>query len=244
MMKYLISILLGIVLVTNAAAQDNIMLIAPYDKDTIETQNPLLNWMYMDGLAAANGRYFYRLILVDLKTEQSAEAGIIVNSPMIKMDGLQGSQMFYPYDAPELEAGHRYGWQIHKISNNVIIDKSEAWEFTLPLPIEPKPNYYRMKRKNDGNQYQTVNGTLYFHFEERYSDDDLEFYLYDKNNNVINADIVFDEEDGEKAGEINVKRTGSNYYELELGDYALSGTYKLIVLDAKKQKYELKFNVK
>ena len=97
-----------------ALGQDNISLITPFDGDTIETKNPLLSWSYLGGFDASNDRTYYRLLVVELEDEQTAEAGIIVNQPLVKMDKVTGAQYFYPYDAPELEDGHRYGWQIHK----------------------------------------------------------------------------------------------------------------------------------
>lgn len=225
-------------------AQDNISLISPYDGDTIETKNPLLTWAYLGGVNKGNKREYYRIIVVELKDEQSAEAGIIVNQPLVKMDRVQGTQLFYPYDAPELEEGHRYGWQIQKISNNVIVDKSEAWEFILPLPRIPKPNYYKMKVKNDGVVYTAVGGKIYLHFDEQYNDDDLTFYLYDNRSKLMDVNITLNPGAEEEDQEINVKKTGANFYEIDLGDFAMTGQYRLVIYDGKKQKYEMKYEVK
>lgn len=132
-----------------ASAQETISLLTPYDGDTIETKNPLLSWVIL-GDNHQDSRTFYRFVLVELKDEQSAEAGIITNRPLIKMDRYPGTQLFYPYDAPVLKDGHRYGWQIQKVHNNVLVDKSEAWEFILPLKIIPTPQYHKLKTKSDG----------------------------------------------------------------------------------------------
>ena len=223
--------------------QEQISLVTPYDGDTIETKNPLLSWVYMDG-GLSNSRVSYRIIIVELEDEQSAEAGIIVNQPMVLMNNLQSSQLFYPYDAPELEGGHRYGWQIHKIENNVLMDKSEAWEFILPLPIIPDPVYYKMKSKNDGVIYDAINGKLFFYFNENYNNDALSFYLYDDKNELVDASITLNPELEEADQEINVKKTGANFYSLDLGEYAFSGVYRLLIRDNKGHKYELKFFVK
>jgi hypothetical protein len=234
-----------IILITNLTiAQDNISLISPFDSDTIETKNPLLTWAYLGGLEHNNDRVYYRIIVVELQEEQSAEAGLIVNQPLIKMDRIPGTQLFYPYDAPELKEGIWYGWQIQKISNNVIIDKSEAWKFILPMPKDHKPQYYKMKVKNDGVVYQAVDGKLYLHFEEQYSDGDLTFYLYNNRNELMDVNITLNPGAEEKDQEINVKKTGSNFYEIDLGDFAMTGVYRLVIYDGKKQKYEMKYEVK
>jgi hypothetical protein len=240
-----ILVLVGLCILTiTVHAQDNISLISPYDGDTIETKNPLLTWSYLGGNVANNGRSFYRIIVVELKDEQSAEAGVTVNQPLVKMDHVPGTQLFYPYDAPELEEGHRYGWQVQKITRNVVADKSEAWEFILPLPKNPKPNYFKMKVKNDGIVYQAVEGKIYLHFEEQYNESELTFYLYNNRNELVDVNIVLNPGADEKVQEINVKKTGSNFYEIDLGDFAQTGLYKLVIYDGKKQKYEMKYEVK
>jgi hypothetical protein len=227
--------------ITNA--QENISLIAPYNNDTIETKNPLLTWAYLGGLNQNNDRTFYRIIVVELKENQSAEAGIIVNQPLVKMDKVPGTQLFYPYDAPELKEGIWYGWQVQKISNNVIVDKSEAWRFILPLNI-PSTQFYKMKIKNDGVDYVANNGKLRFEFAEDYASEDLKFYLYDSKSNLMDLKIQFGDERLTDENVIQIKKTGSNYYELDLGENAIPGNYKLVVLDAKNQKYTMRFKVK
>ncbi|TNF48833.1 MAG: hypothetical protein EP305_04480 [Bacteroidetes bacterium] len=224
-------------------AQDNISLISPNDGDSIKTKNPLLTWSYLGGLQQNNERTFYRLIIVELKDNQSAESGIIVNQPLVKMDKIQGTQLFYPYDAPEINEGVWYGWQIQKISNNVIIDKSEAWRFILPLEVQTK-QYYKMKIKNDGIDYVAEEGKLRFEFIEQYKDDELKYYLYNAKNELMDVKITMGDEEMEEDKSIKIKRTGNNYYEIDLGQFALEGSYKLVVIDKKKQRFEMKYTVK
>lgn len=231
-------ILLGTGLVR---AQDNISLISPYDEDTLETKNPLLTWAYLGDLDRGA---IYRLILVELNEDQSAEAGIIVNQPILKMDDIQGTQLFYPYDAPELEEGKWYAWQIQEVVNNVIIDKSEAWKFYIPLPPVVKPIYHRLKSKPDGTIYSAVNGKFYFYLQNRYRDEDLKFYVYDDKGEMMSENIVLFPEEDDADQEINVRKTGMNYYLLDLGEFAQEGVYRLIIIDPKKQRYETNFEVR
>lgn len=223
--------------------QDNISLISPYDGDTIETKNPLLTWTYMNGIQQ-NGREYYRIIVVELKKKQSAEAGIIVNQPLIKMDQVPGTQLFYPFDAPELKEGHRYGWQIQKMTNNVIIDKSEAWEFILRLPEDPEPQYFKMKFKDDGTYQTVVNGKLYFQFNENYKESELKYFVYDSANKLVDVTLQNNSLEQDGFDKVGLKKTGSNFYELNLGNALKLGNYKLVVMDAKGQKYLLNFLVK
>jgi hypothetical protein len=240
-MKEILALLL-LIIVSVVNAQDNISLISPSDGDSIDTKNPLLTWSYFGGLNQNNERSFYRIIIVELKDKQSAEAGIIVNQPIVKMDRVPGTQLFYPYDAPEIKEGIWYGWQVQKISNNVIVDKSEAWKFILPLKIKTK-QFYKMKIKNDGVDYVAEDGKLQFELVEQYQNDELTYYLYDLKNNLMDVKIAYGDEEMEGAS-VRIKRTGANYYEIDLGQYALPGNYKLVVIDRKKQRYEMKFIVK
>lgn len=242
-MKKLIILLLLVLSLNPVVGQENISLITPFDGDTIETKNPLLSWSYLGGFDAVNDRTFYRLLIVELEEQQSAEAGIIVNQPLVRMDNLTGAQYFYPYDAPELEEGHRYGWQIQKISNDVIVDKSEAWEFILPLPVVHKPQYFKLKAKSDGTIYRSTDGKIYFYFKENYNQQNMEFQLYDDNNEQVNIPITLNPEAEENEREINVKGTGGNFFEVDLGGTLSTGIYKLIVQNAKKQKFQMKFSV-
>ena len=232
-----------LLLMQTGFAQGNMALITPDDGDSIETKNPLLVWSYMSGLTAGNDRIYYRLVLVELKKDQSAEAGIIVNQPMLLMDRVPGTQLFYPYDAPELKQGIWYGWQVQKISDQVVVDKSEARKFILPLKIETQ-QYYKMKFKNDGIDYVVEDGTIRFEFTETYAENALKYYLYNAKDELMDAKIALGLADDDDPSRLPLKRTGSNYYEIELGKYVLPEHYTLVVIDGKKQRYEMKFIVK
>lgn len=235
---------MGLFVSVTVFSQDDIMLITPMDGDTIDTKHPLLAWYYQTGIPQVSDREYYRLILVELSESQSAEAGVSVNSPLLQVEELTVTQMFYPYDAPELEDGHRYGWQIQKIKNGVIADKSEAWEFILPIE-EPEFNkYVTLKSKHDGVMYEAIDGVIFFKMDESYGDESLTYYIYNENQDVVVRDILHDEDSGENEDAVNVKITGANFYELDLGAVVTAGNYKLVVVNGKQQKYQLKFTVK
>ena len=240
---FYLMILLGGILSSTLNAQETISLLTPYDGDTIETKNPLLSWAIL-GNNQQDSRTFYRLILVELEEEQSAEAGVITNTPLIKMDRYPGNQLFYPFDAPELEEGHRYGWQLQKITNNVLVDKSEAWEFIIPIDRIPKPQYYKMKAKNDGSNYVAVDGKLYFEFIEKYNENNLRFYVYDDLGEMMDVELSLEPLDPENPDRLQVLHQGRNFYKINLGNTIKAGNYQLVVYNAKNQKYKMLFEVK
>lgn len=224
-------------------SQESILLNTPADGDTIYTHYPLLTWSIWGGLPVNNEREYYQIIIVELQNNQDAASGVMVNTPLVYMDHLAQNQLFYPYDAPELQEGKRYGWQVQKIMNNAVVCSSEAWEFILAIPPVLTPVYYKMKLVQDGALCQAINGKFYFEFTEAYNSEELKFRLLNQENTPMNAQAKFNQENGELAQEINVKRTGFNQYELNFGTGVQTGIYKLVVWDTKNRKYELSFSV-
>lgn len=222
--------------------QGNINLVLPQDTDTIETKNPLLNWTYLSAVATSN-RNYYTITIVELEDNQSAAAGILVNPPLVYIEKVPGTQLFYPYDAPELEEGHRYGWQLHRVSNDVIVDQSEAWEFILPLPPVVKPQYIRPKTKADATVYNTQEGILFFYFKDQYSSGDLNFRIYDSVGDIVSLDAILNPSSDEEEQEKNFQETGNNHYQLDIGKVVGAGNYKLVIFDSKDQKYFIKFKI-
>ena len=234
---------ISIFMVSNLFSQESILLNTPSDGDTIFNHNPLLTWSIWGALPVNNEREYYQITIVELQNNQDAASGVMVNTPLLHIDHLSQNQLFYPYDAPDLEDGKRYGWQLQKIMNNTVVYSSEAWEFILGIPPVIIPIYYRMKLVQDGAECHAQEGKFYFEFVEAYNSDELKYTLLDAENAVVNAQVLFNQETGEFAQQINVKRTGYNQYELNFGTSVPDGTYKLIVWDAKNRKYELSFLV-
>jgi hypothetical protein len=225
-----------------AQAQENIVLNFPEDGDTIYTYNPMLTWSLLGGVPVNNSREYYRITVVELQKNQDAASGVLMNTPLVRMDHLTQLQFLYPYDAPILKAGKHYGWQIHKIVNQVIVDRSEAYEFIIPLDIVPSSQYYKMKVKSDGNIYLADKTKLKFEFVENHQANELKFSVFDEKNKEISGRIGRDKEEQRK-NLPELKHIGSNFYEVELGAAAKPGIYKLVVVDALKKKYELKYRV-
>jgi hypothetical protein len=225
-------------------AQESILLNMPMDGDTINTKHPLLSWSLWGALPINSEREYYQIILVELEENQDASAGILMNTPLLLVDHLAQNQLFYPYDAPELEEGKWYAWEVQKIFDNVLALKSETYKFYISILPPEEPVYYKLKVKDDGAIYDLQFGKLYFELDEDYFDNELKFQLYNPNNEKIQAQAIFNQEEGQLAQEVNVKRTGSNLYELTIGSNPALGIYKLVVQNAKKQKYQIKFEVK
>ncbi|MEY4573767.1 MAG: hypothetical protein RLZ10_3073 [Bacteroidota bacterium] len=220
-------------------------LVSPTDKDVIEEKNPLLIWTHSEPFnILAQGEYF-RMIVVELSKEQDAEAGVTNSIPVFYKNYVSSHSVQYPIDATPLEEGKRYGWQVQKMSNGTVINKTESWEFTINKKIEPTENKYAvLKKKLDGGFYTAENNKVFFRFNESYISGDLTCRILDESRNPVKP-LVKNETDKKEASErVNIKTNGVNLFEIDLTELDIKkGYYQLEVKNSKKEKYLLKIYV-
>lgn len=222
-------------------------LVNPIDGDTIETKNPILSWTHSEPFTILNQGEFYRMVVSEMKKDQSAEEAIIVNSPAMVKNYLKEHQLSYPYDARELKEGTKYSWQVQKMSDGVIINKTEAWIFnTRSIPIKTSLKYVSVKPQLDGSFYTAYNGEVFFKFSEEYkTEGNLKFTLTDSKSKPIAIEINADKEKAKNGisepNTTKLKLTGDNRYELDLDSKKLnSGFYTLTVKNEKSESFYLK----
>lgn len=224
----------------SANGQNNILLISIHDKDTIDHKYPVFNWYYTP---EPEGRDIikYNFILVELKKNQSAESGVTVNQPLLRINGVQGFQLTYPYDAPELEYNKRYGWQLQKTRNNVVVEKSEAWEFILYRTVEVPMKYAVLNTDYSATTYEVNGQGFFFKLNSRYKmDGALNFKIVNERHQVVKTQLG---EDQKLVEQEELEKTGRNYYYLKTSSLS-SGTYTLEVKDQKGNKYNTRFRIK
>ncbi|MBL4706130.1 MAG: hypothetical protein JKY54_16510 [Flavobacteriales bacterium] len=224
----------------NAEEDGFLYLINPMDQDTIDTFNPLLLWAHSEPFNLLNQGEFFKMTLVELQIDQSAQDGIIKNQPVFLKTYLSRHEVPYPFDAKKLMPGKRYGWQVQKISNGAIINQTEAWEFVLVENEIPEDHMYvKLLKKLDGGHYKVQNDRIFFRFDERYKSDHLVCRIYTDASVLIEPELL-----NKQKQEIGAKVTGYNNYELDVQPYHLkTGFYLLEVENEKGDKYLLKFYV-
>jgi len=218
-------------------------LVNPFDNDTIETNNPILSWTHGEPFSILSQGEFYRMVVSEIKSNQKADEAITVNSPVMVKNYLKEHQLVYPYDAKELKPNSKYAWQVQKISDGVVINKTEAWTFiTKPTEDNKSLKYVAVKNELDGSFYTAYNGEVYFKFSEEYkTQGNLKFTLLDSKTNPLDVKLFNDNESEENPSGNLIKRSGDNQYRLNLDYKKLhSGFYTLIVLNEKKEKFYLK----
>ncbi len=216
-------------------------LVNPIDKDTIDSKRPMLLWMHSEPFNLLATGEFFRITVVELKNDQSAQDGILSNSPVMIKNYLNRHEVQYPFDAKELEAGKRYGWQVQKISNSAIINQTEAWEFVLAEENTPSDHMYvKLQRKLDGGHYVAQNDRIYFRFDEKYASSKVVCRVYTDQHALIEPELKNKQKQAADA-----KVTGYNNYEFDLQPYNLKkGFYLLEVENEKGDKFLLKFYVR
>ena len=224
----------------DATEKEQLYLINPVDEDEIETPTPILIWFHSEPFNLLNQGEFFRLVLVELNDNQSADAGITANIPYFIKNNLTKHQVQYPMDAKPLENGKRYAWQVQKMANGQIVTTTEVWEFSLADKKTPTDfRYVYVKDKLDGSVYNVVNDRIFFKYDERYNSSVMTCKIISDTRKVIEPETK-----GEEAEEQSLMQVGNNKYELDLKPYKLKkGYYILEVYNEKKDKFQLKFYV-
>lgn len=220
--------------------QQIITLLTPHDKDTIETIYPVFSWYYVNPPEMRDDiRYVFTL--VELKKNQSAQSGVTVNAPLIHIEGIQGFQFVYPFDAPELKYNHRYGWRLQRKVNGVITSESEAWEFILYKKVEIPMKYAVLNTDYNATTYEVNGQGFFFKLHTRYKTaGSLKYTVINDKSEKMQVNLGKDEKEGENQ---ELEMTGRDFYFLKTNNYP-PGTYILKVKDQKGNEYNTRFRVK
>jgi hypothetical protein len=219
-----------------------LFLVSPPDKDVIETKQPILVWTHSDPFSLTNQNDYYRIIVTDQFAGQSPEAAINTNIPVYMKNYLSSHQVQYPIDAKELKPGRTYAWQVQRMSNGAIVNKTEAWEFKLKAPDPIKENKYaRLKKNLDATTYKAEDNKIFFRFEEGYAGKSIHYKILNEKQQAVTAQDATASDDRVK---IDAVKDGYNTYTLDLNKYKMpAGIYVLEVTNEKKELYKLKFEV-
>lgn len=105
-------------------------LVYPYDQSVIETKSPQLIWLPpMPVNLFTNLKY--DLDLVEVFLNQSPADAIQQNLPVFHQQGIAGTTLLYPVNAPMLELNKQYAWRIIAKSNEALVGQSETWMFSI-----------------------------------------------------------------------------------------------------------------
>lgn len=163
--------------VQNVQPLTPLLLVNPADKDQSCNKRPSFIWQPPMPLSA-NARF--RLILTELKEKQDAIEAISYNAPVINQQEIYTNTLIFPFNAPDLQEGKTYVWQIIMYENKVISKRSELWTFSVKCrestPSVSDESYREVKDLDDGNFF-VANKHLRFYFSNPYQSGELTYSI-------------------------------------------------------------------
>ena len=153
-----------------------IHLVAPFDKERIESLNPYLQWF-----SSFDQSVDYRINLTELAPYKHAEEAINKNVKLLDFPVADRS-LLYPFSAPTLKYGHTYSWKVIALSKGVMVGQSETWVFT-PFETEIKSDVitdcYRKINKDFNSGNYIFNGVIKFSYQNYSSEPLLNYHIMD-----------------------------------------------------------------
>lgn len=137
-----------------------ITLSAPFDKDTIEETTPNFSWQANLTSIQNDIRISQVIIVTRIESNQTASESIIENDPIFYMADLTSNTVQYSEANTKLKQGETYAWQILYLYNDVKIQQSDVWQFTISKKTPPLNEFVAVRLKNDGSSYPIYNKRL------------------------------------------------------------------------------------
>lgn len=217
-------------------------LVYPLDKEVISSTIPVLSWSHSEPFNILSAGEFFRMTVSEIKENQNPEEAISMNSPVMLKDYVNTHNLQYPYEAKALIKGKKYAWQVTKIGNGTVLNKTETWEFKIAgMEAKPETSYAALRKELDGTFYKPENNKLFFKFDEEYEAGVVSCIIYSDKKEPVSAKAT---NQSEKKNTPNYKRIGSNEYAIDLDDYNIEkGFYTMEVRNSKNELFILKFYI-
>ncbi|MNY40322.1 hypothetical protein D3C86_1750580 [compost metagenome] len=149
----------------------------------------------------------------------------------------------YSSATTELEQGHTYVWQVSILFNNMIVDQSEPYQFTILKPKELQPHFYPLAFKNDGQMFTVSDHKIGLKVDETGSLD-LKINL-SKGGKIVKTCFLNELLNGEeKPGEMSEYQGTKRFFVLNMKELDLEkGTYKVSWNLKPKKQYVFNFTI-
>lgn len=221
-----------------------ILLSFPTDKDTITELEPSLVWQSDLAAILSDSRISQVIVLTKLVDNQTPLEAVYQNEPILYQENLLTNSLSYPSNFPALEMGATYAWQIQLKMNDVVINQSEAYQFTIFEPLPPLSAFSPVKMKNDGLAYSLYNGRLNL---STTATGELATVCTIFNAKGIKKTVQFEEllADGFQQTSLSQPSTHTRYFSLNVKEMKLKkGVYTVVWTLQKNQVVELVFQIK
>lgn len=146
-------------------------LTSPFDGESIHTTLPILSWRppFPPGAIPIE----YTLRLVEIKPRQQVMEALEKNIPLISRRGILTTILPYPPEAPKLEIGKTYAWQIFAQAGEFPLGSTEVWTFKVvqqeaeSLPLATDTFFRELKLAPNGS-YNPITQKLRFIYPNRW----------------------------------------------------------------------------
>lgn len=154
-----------------------LLLIDPYNGDEICNTRPGFSWQPPVPLIPD---VRYRIVVVPVYDKQDAMEALVNNRPVINMAGLRQQFINYPPQTPDLVKGQQYAWQVLVHKGDIIVTKSEVWQFTVKCDtlVNEQESYREAKVALEGSYY-LAKQVLHFSFTNPYKSAKLDYTIID-----------------------------------------------------------------
>jgi hypothetical protein len=215
-----------------------LQLLNPMDKEVIEILNPTLTWTHSGFLPSTDPAETFEMILAEKKSDQSAGQALAENEWLLNQNQLKSHSILYPLNAPKLEVGKQYAWQVLHKYNGVLLESSDIWWFEIDEWEDPRDIKYVDINASKSIDVVEVYQSFYFRFDEVYNSDQMFIQLVDEGQKVIEPLV-----ENDRPGAASIKKNGFNGYRFNLTPYHLkAGNYTLKIANAKGKVYSIKIH--
>ncbi len=216
-------------------------LVMPWNGDTIDEVRPSLTWTFSGSTTGAvpDG---VRLVLAPMPKDMRPAQALVASPPMFMVPEVGQRTVPYPPGIDDLQRGHCYAWQVERLVDGRVADRSDPWGFCVRERKEPVHNkYVHLDRIQSGVIYEALDEKIFFRYDEPYASKQL----YVRVRGVGGRHFEPRAEVGGAAGtRTGLRSIGVNLYEVDLQPYGLKpGVYDLIVHDEKSRVRSLKFRI-
>lgn len=220
-------------------------LVQPWNKDTIDETRPALTWS-ISGSGPSVQTADVRLVLVPMDKGRGPAQAIAAERPFFILPHVTDRTVPYPVGVNDLERGRCYAWQVERLQDGRVLDRSEPWGFCVRQRVEPVANKYVMLDDiQPGSVYNVTDDKIYFRYDEAYASKDLTCTVLKKG--VVLESVAPAPDKGMTAAADqgnSPKSIGVNLYAFDLTGHGLRpGYYTLVVKNEKSRSFILPFHI-
>jgi hypothetical protein len=222
-------------------------LVYPFDGDVLESPSLVFSWTTPAPLPPKE-IISYTLTVVELGRAgfSSSPALSIQQSPaFFKQANIPTNSLLYPPNAPRLEPGKRYAWQVSVETPSRPLGSTETWVFEIKepkrlIPEELKSPFVDLKRKDHASIYPALE-QVRFKFPNPYNEDQFALNISNGHGEPMPFERKWLEDLGNGLYALDLPLAAGfkdgAYYELEIRDHK-GGYYTL------KMRYILRNRIK